>query len=445
MISTNISIENEFSFNVYFNLNKKYKNNKYEIVLKTKIKGEKVSIPIGAKIEKDFWIKRDATHPYEKAKVDSSSGAVKQKECKAINKKIEKLLNFCHDYADAVNIAPTENEIIEYNASTFKEFIQKKLKGEKLADNPDAFITDYINKKEDGKLLSIGTIRNHRICLERLKQFCKDKGYNLSWRLFNEDFEDEFRCWANAKKSSYSLNTVDSTLSTFKVWLKKAEEKGKLVSLSYHHWHTKHNVKSEKTSIVLSEEEIERIYQLDFNSDTIKAKVAPNLNLQRMDECRDLFIIACHTALRFSDWDENIRNAEIITEKCIKVYNNKTKKYVKCPMNDTVRKLVSKYGSFASLPKAPCKSTALNYIRLAAKLASIIDDVTYHTDAGETKQDKKYNLIGTHTARRSFVTNLKKKGIASEDIAVATGHTTLSILEGYDKQTDIERISRLIA
>ena len=123
-----------------------------------------------------------------------------------------------------------------------------------------------------------------------------------------------------------------------------------------------------------------------------------------MDECRDLFIIACHTALRFSDWDENLRNAEIITEKCIKVYNSKTKKYVKCPMNDTVRKLVNKYGNFASLPKAPCKSTALTYIRLAAKLANIADDVTYHTDTGETKQDKKYNLIGTHTARRSFVT-----------------------------------------
>ena len=38
-----------------------------------------------------------------------------------------KLLFLKKDFGDLSNIAPTENEIIEYNASTFKEFIQKKL------------------------------------------------------------------------------------------------------------------------------------------------------------------------------------------------------------------------------------------------------------------------------------------------------------------------------
>jgi site-specific recombinase XerD len=37
---------------------------------------------------------------------------------------------------------------------------------------------------------------------------------------------------------------------------------------------------------------------------------------------------------------------------------------------------------------------------------------------------QKYNEVSTHTARRSFATNMKRKGIDNKIIMAATGHKT---------------------
>ena len=44
--------------------------------------------------------------------------------------------------------------------------------------------------------------------------------------------------------------------------------------------------------------------------------------------------------------------------------------------------------------------------------------------AGKEETGKKYRFISSHTGRRSFATNLSKKGVPLEQIAVMMGHTS---------------------
>ena len=44
--------------------------------------------------------------------------------------------------------------------------------------------------------------------------------------------------------------------------------------------------------------------------------------------------------------------------------------------------------------------------------------------AGKEETGKKYRFVSSHTGRRSFATNLSKKGVPLEQIAVMMGHTS---------------------
>ena len=60
-----------------------------------------------------------------------------------------------------------------------------------------------------------------------------------------------------------------------------------------------------------------------------------------------------------------------------------------------------------------------------------------------TKRVPKYQLIKTHTARRSFCTNAYKAGMDCLDIMALSGHTTEKSFLRYIKVTQEERARRI--
>ena len=54
-----------------------------------------------------------------------------------------------------------------------------------------------------------------------------------------------------------------------------------------------------------------------------------------------------------------------------------------------------------------------------------------------------FERISTHTARRSFVTNMKLKGIQDSEIMKMTGHKDGKTLAKYDKETSIQNAVKL--
>ena len=176
------------------------------------------------------------------------------------------------------------------------------------------------------------------------------------------------------------------------------------------------DLRTEPTNgVFLSMNEITRIYYYKFvNQDKRKAK----------ERIRDMFILGCLTALRYSDYSrltsQNLINGYIV------IRTKKTNVDVKVPAHDYVREIFSKYAG--QVPCGLCIQYFNKYLKVIMKEIGLNDLVTYSfTKGGELKTvtREKWELISSHTARRSAATNMYLTGrMKTFEIMKLTGHRT---------------------
>ena len=88
-----------------------------------------------------------------------------------------------------------------------------------------------------------------------------------------------------------------------------------------------------------------------------------------------------------------------------------------------------------------------DYLKEIGEEAKITDTVkTAITKGGETKNtvNKKFDLITTHTARRSFATNAYLADVPSISIMKITGHRTESSFMKYIRISQEDNANKLI-
>lgn len=436
-------VENEFYINRKFtmrvNFNLKTVGNKSQIWLTTTIDKQRARVFTKLLIEPQYWLKTTRTQIGERAKEDPAIGAVQLRYNKEVNKALKQILSYCNDYAKAI----TEGEI-EHTKENFENYLKCKINGKdtNIKKRPLTFIQDYIerkkqmvNKTTQRKIVS-GTIYNHYNALKRLQEFCNDNRLAFTWQLFDNRLEERLTAWLLGQE--YSANTIASTFSIIKVWLKEAELNNIEIDKCYHSYTTKCQ---DVENIYLTEEEINRLYAIKFEDEAVKAVVGDKA---RVEETRDLFVVACWTGLRFGDW-QDLSNVEIRSNDTMVVHTHKTNATVVIPMHPMVKEIFTKYGG--SFPKSVDKTHCLKHIRLCAKLANINERTTLsRVKGGNTiiKDGAKYEFVMNHTARRSFATNMYLKGVPSISIMAITGHTTEDNFLKYIKVNKDEH-ARIVA
>ena len=144
-----------------------------------------------------------------------------------------------------------------------------------------------------------------------------------------------------------------------------------------------------------------------------------------VEATRDLFIIGCWTGLRQSDLSHLEKALFDVEAQKITIITEKTNEKVIIPMHPYVKALYLKYkGSF---PKMCYKSRYNEHLQELGRLAGINEEVIINENMGgkvKTIKYLKYQMIKSHTARRSFATNLYRKGAPTYAIMKLTGHTT---------------------
>lgn len=159
--------------------------------------------------------------------------------------------------------------------------------------------------------------------------------------------------------------------------------------------------------------EITRIYYYKFvKQDKRKAK----------ERIRDLFVVGCLTALRYSDYStlikDNFQNGYIIKR------TKKTNVDVKVPAHDYVKEIFEKYQG--NIPTGLCIQYFNKYLKVIMKEIGLSDKVTFsYTKGGKliTAIREKWELISSHTARRSAATNMYLTGrMKTLEIMKLTGH-----------------------
>ena len=189
---------------------------------------------------------------------------------------------------------------------------------------------------------------------------------------------------------------------------------------------------------------------------------------------RDVFMIGVWTAQRVSDYNgardgddskemNGIRPDDIKTysedvivtdkkgkkiiqtveTKYISITQRKTGKRVEIPINSELQAILNKYNN--NVPRIAEQRLNL-YIKEIGKMAGLTENVKITTLRGGKKEQTaipKYQLIHSHTARKTGATLMYQAGIDVYDIMKITGHSDVRMLEKYVKAGNGETAHRI--
>lgn len=259
-----------------------------------------------------------------------------------------------------------------------------------------------------------------------LGEFREATGRAVDFADITLDFYKAFKLWLTGR--GLSLNYVGALLKDLKVLLKQAHDDGLHTNTTYQHRDFK-KMTENVDSIYLSTDELAALSRLDLNDNP------------RLDRTRDLFLIGAYTGLRFSDFSE-LRPENFKREgRVLSVKTQKTGERVEVPVNPHVAAILAKYNGIP--PRAVTNqqmNTALKDLgkRAAESISQFAELMeATRTQGGErnTRRVAKWELLTTHTARRSFATNAYLAGLPLTAIMKMTGHRSEVMLSRYLKVT----------
>ncbi len=292
----------------------------------------------------------------------------------------------------------------------FQQFIDDTKAGKRKSNNKLQIKADSI--KSYGS-----TLRS----FEKFERYIGKKYFlnNISQQLI-EDYEDYL-----SNIQGLALNTKSTYLKKFGLMIDYAIE-NKLIDKGLElNW--KGMLGAENSdSIYLSDKEIEDLMNYNkFSNPTYEV-------------VRDLFVAACKTGLRYSDFSkltqEQIRNGNIY------VLQTKTKAKVTIPIHPIAQRIFDKYA--AGFPQCPTNQPFNDYLKEIGKNIPSLKKpfLKKITRGGQVQVEKyeKWQLLQSHSARRTYCTLEHMKGTPIFTIMAISGHKDVKVFKNYVKSSGEE-------
>ena len=384
--------------NVKFNLKNKNENETL-VVLIFRYDNNRFVYSTGQKINPKFWNDKE-----QKAKETS-----KFPEYPEFNNYLNTLRYKTQDIYRRFLI---ENP--SFTKENFKDELDISLGRQERKEKPNLiqFIDEFIKSRElSGK--PNGSIQVYKKTLKHLKDYCKKYG-TVNYENINLEFLEKFQRFLYSEPRLLSVNYSLKLIQNLKLFLNEAREKNYHSSDAYKS--KKFTIKKEDiTHIYLTTDELDKMYNEDLSE---------NPKLERV---RDTFIVGCYTGLRFSDFTKlQPQHFKKIGEvEVLEIVTQKTNQKVVIPIHPKVQSILDKYEGI--MPRPISNQKMNEYLKDLGEQVKINDDIVIsRTKGGQRTEEvfKKYDLISSHTARRSFATNSFKAGVPSISIMKITGHTT---------------------
>ncbi len=373
----------------------------------------------GEQIPADAW---DTNKQKVKDKVSTFAYSGK------INERLEKIQKHFEEKVKGEDISIPFLEklwlsIDDRKGISFLEFCQKHYEWAKVNNNP-----------RTKKPYSEGTLKKYNGAINKFEEFIQNK-FQVSFKNLDQHFHTEFIKYYEEK--GLADNTIGTDLKNIKVFAKAASKEHPVNNfILSDEFYLPSN---ETIAVYCDESEIQRIY--DF---------IPEKDYQL--NARNWFIIGCWTGLRISDW----HRVKEIKEDYITIKPEKTKntsgKTVVIPVHWQIKEIIKKYGmprkiksqNFNVYIKEVFEEAGFKSYSYGSKMESIGKDSKDH----EIMRKKvgnfpKWQLISSHTCRRSFATNNYLMGIDTLTIMNITGHTTEKNFLKYIRVTPTQHADRL--
>ncbi len=296
------------------------------------------------------------------------------------------------------------------------------------------FVLEYLNRtkeqmktgeivinagKKKGQRYSQAAIKNYSNLYNHWLSFEKQIGRKIRFDDITGDLYNQLLQYFHGK--ALSANTTGRYIKALKAIMTRAYDDG-IHSNNVHTHKIFYAPQVQTTAIYLTPAEIEALRKEDLSSKPHYQKAL------------DVFLVGIYTAMRYSDYSrikpQNIKERPDGT-KVIDMITKKTGERVVVPIKPELNQILSKYDY--KLPKT-YEQKVSKYMKEIAEAAKINSPIEVEEIKGGLKVNStkpKYQMISSHTARRTGVCLMYLAGVSVNDIMKITGHRTEKSFKKY--------------
>ena len=393
--------------------------------------GDRFITSTGYAINPDKW-------NAEKMRVKQGATNAKKINYNTINAKLGRIAS----YFEAIEGAPTRPENVDIKALFAAEFGRPN--GPASTGQPE-FLTfwDYYAMfcRERGKQndWTKATYQKFDALKNHLQDFNPRTGFDTFTEYGLLQFVDFCRNDLDMKNS-----TIGKQLGYLKWFLNWATAKGYNTRTDYQAFSPK--LKQAENKVVFLEwSELMKVYsyQVPEEGVTVKLINAAGEEYEKkvehagtLEKVRDVFCFCAFTSLRYSD-AFNLKKSDV-RDGYISVTSIKTQDLLNIELTDRAKAILDKYAdleTFGKMALPVLSNQRMNeYLKDLMELCEINTPVTQTYFKGQERIEvtrPKYECIGTHTARRTFICNALMLGIPPQVVMKWTGHNDYKAMKPY--------------
>lgn len=342
-------------------------------------------------------------------------------------------------------IAKNQAKLAAINNGASEEVIEKKeAEAEKKERKPKVkpateFVDEFIREESRLKEWSMETLKMVKSFKNHLLKFKKTAGLDF----FNKDGLDKYITYLRAD-CGLEENSVQKQYKNLTWFLRWAIRKGYTQSRDVESYEPVFKT-VKKPVIFLTKEELDKLYKLEIpaSGTVLKLKTYEGEEYEKtvqdsaaMSKARDLFCFCAFTSLRYSDVVE-VRRVDI-QNGVLNITTQKTHDRLPIVLHKNALAILEKYKD-----EDFKNGKALPYItnqqmnRALKELGEICGFTTPYTITcyrNGTRYDEvypKYELIGTHTGRKTFICFALSNGVPPDVVMKFTGHCDYKSMKPY--------------
>lgn len=312
---------------------------------------------------------------------------------------------------------PFTTEILK---KTFDKAFKKTVKGK------DIFFSAYdlfMEEKINGKEWSEATIKRYSNIKNILKNFEVAKKRKLTFSTINDLFHREFTAYC-MDDLGHINNTYARNLGLFKTFMFWARKRMYTYNEAFVDFKKVERVITNQ--IALTIEDLGKVMKHEFES-------------KKLERVRDVFVFACVTGMRFGELSlikkSNVTDNYIL----LKEEKDETKEAREIPLTNISRFLLLKYDYQLPLIENQKQNKYLKEVFQELKYDFKVEKVTTKGKENIKEDMFFYDRVSTHTARRTFITMMKRQGKSDKLIASITGHSDMKTLNQYYQISEPEK------
>lgn len=402
------------------------KNGERPIIVSVHIKGTHVLTNIGYSIHPDSW---NETTGYVKKGKSNSKGI----DFNAINSRINTIKS-AFEKLESREAILTKEQILQVIGNTNENSTKKEPEQTPFFTCYDEFIKDGRNNKH----WALNTLKKWTALKSHLLKF----NPFVTFESFDRDILDAYVRYCGMDLQMLDVS-VTKELSLLRWYMNWAADNGYHSNMVFQRYRAK--LKDTKKPVVfLTSDELIKLYEFKIpkngtevilhNYDGTECTTTVS-EKSSLDKTRDLFCFCAFTSLRYSDMAALKRTD--IYDGAIHITTIKTDDTVVIELNSRAKEILDKYKAFDldGLALPVISNQKMNhYLKMICELCEFNTPLTITSYKNGTRGDytfPKWQLIGTHAARRTFICHALSAGIPPQVVMKWTGHSDYKAMKPY--------------